>query len=110
MKPYKLTFALLLGLGTLATSCEDKLNLTNPNQQTTGTYGSTADDLEECIVGTYKRIRMDIHTTSHAVMKCGTHHRLGTISAWMIITLLSLMRRLCGLGANGSTCSMSAIS
>ena len=59
MKPYKLTFALLLGLGTLATSCEDKLNLTNPNQQTTGTYGSTADDLEECIVGTYKRIRME---------------------------------------------------
>ena len=59
MKPYKLTLAILLGIGTLTTSCEDKLNLTNPNQQTTGTYGSTADDLEECIVGAYKRIRME---------------------------------------------------
>ena len=46
MKIYHLSLALLLGLGTL-TSCEDKLELTNPNQQTTGTFGYTADDLEE---------------------------------------------------------------
>ena len=52
MKLYKLSYALLLGLATL-TSCEDKLDLINPNQQTTGTYGNTADDLEECVVGTY---------------------------------------------------------
>lgn len=58
MKLYKLSYALLLGLATL-TSCEDKLDLINPNQQTTGTYGNTADDLEECVVGTYKRIRME---------------------------------------------------
>lgn len=58
MKLHKLTLALLLGLGTL-TSCEDKLDLVNPNQQTTGTYGNTLEELEECIVGTYKRIRME---------------------------------------------------
>ena len=45
MKLYKLSLALFLGLGAMATtSCEDKLEVTNPNQQTTGTFGFIADD------------------------------------------------------------------
>ena len=58
MKPYKISFALLLGLGTL-TSCSDKLELINPNQQTTATFGKTASDLEECIIAAYNHIRME---------------------------------------------------
>ena len=58
MKPYKLSLALLLVLGTL-TSCEDKLELINPNQQTTATFGKTASDLEECVIAAYNHIRME---------------------------------------------------
>ena len=65
MKLYKISFALLLGLGTL-TSCSDQLELTNPNQQTTGTYGFTADDLEENVIAAYNHIRME-----------GTYARVG---------------------------------
>ena len=65
MKLYKLSLALLMGLGTL-TSCNDKLELTNPNQQTTGTFGFTADDLEESVIAAYNHIRME-----------GTYARVG---------------------------------
>ena len=41
------------------TSCEDKLDVTNPNQQTTGTFGFNADDLEECVIAAYNHIRME---------------------------------------------------
>ena len=41
------------------TSCEDKLEVTNPNQQTTGTFGFNADDLEECVIAAYNHIRME---------------------------------------------------
>ena len=58
MKLYKISLALILGLGTL-TSCEDKLELTNPNQQTTATFGNTAEDLEECVVAAYNHMRME---------------------------------------------------
>ena len=58
MKLYKISFALLLGIGTM-TSCDDKLELTNPNQQTTGTYGFTAEDLEENVIAAYNHIRME---------------------------------------------------
>ena len=60
MKLYKLLLALFLGLGAMATtSCEDKLEVTNPNQQTTGTFGFNADDLEECVIAAYNHIRME---------------------------------------------------
>ena len=65
MKLYKLSFAILLGIGTL-TSCEDKLELTNPNQQTTATFGNTPDELEECVIACYNHIRME-----------GTYARVG---------------------------------
>lgn len=58
MKIYKISLALLLGIGTL-TSCSDKLELTNPNQQTTSTFGFNADDLEESVVAAYNHIRME---------------------------------------------------
>ena len=58
MKLYKYSFALLLGLGTL-TSCNDKLDLTNPNQPTTLGFGSQADELEESVIAAYNHIRME---------------------------------------------------
>ena len=65
MKLYKLTIALFLGLATL-TSCNDKLDLTNPNQQTSGTFGYTANELEESVIACYNHIRME-----------GTYARVG---------------------------------
>ena len=65
MKLYKISFALLLGLG-LMTSCDDKLDVSNPNQQTTSTFGNTADDLEENVIAAYNHIRME-----------GTYARVG---------------------------------
>lgn len=59
MKLNKYSLALLLGLGTLASSCDDKLDMTNPNQQTTATFGNTAADLEECVIAAYNHIRME---------------------------------------------------
>ena len=58
MKLTKYTLAFLLGVGTL-TSCMDELDVINPNQQTTATFGNTADDLEECVVAAYNHIRME---------------------------------------------------
>ncbi|MBQ2127768.1 MAG: RagB/SusD family nutrient uptake outer membrane protein, partial [Prevotella sp.] len=65
MKLHKISLAVLLGLGTL-TSCEDKLDVSNPNQQTTATFGNTADDLEENVIAAYNHIRME-----------GTYARVG---------------------------------
>ena len=65
MKLYKLSFALLLGLGTM-TSCSDKLDVSDPNRQTSETFGNSADDLEECVIACYNHIRME-----------GTYARVG---------------------------------
>ena len=65
MKLHKISIALLIGLSTL-TACEDKLDLVNPNQQTSGTYGLNADDLEENVIAAYNHIRME-----------GTYARVG---------------------------------
>ena len=65
MKLYKFSLALVLGLGTL-TSCEDKLEVSNPNQQTTATFGYSADELEENVIAAYNHIRME-----------GTYARVG---------------------------------
>ena len=58
MKLYKISFALLLGLGTL-TSCEDKLDVMNPNQQTTDIFGQEVSDLDESVIACYNHIRME---------------------------------------------------
>ena len=65
MKLYKISLAALLGLGTL-TSCESKLDVSNPNQQTTATFGNTAEDLDENVIAAYNHIRME-----------GTYARVG---------------------------------
>ncbi len=65
MKLYKFSLALMLGLGTL-TSCNDKLELDNPNEQTTANFGNSVDDLEECVIACYNHIRME-----------GTYARVG---------------------------------
>ena len=65
MKLYKSSIALFLGLATL-TSCSDKLELTNPNEQTSGTFGFTANELEESVIACYNHIRME-----------GTYARVG---------------------------------
>ena len=65
MKLYRISFVLLLGLGMM-TSCDDKLDVSNPNQQTTSTFGNTAEDLEENVIAAYNHIRME-----------GTYARVG---------------------------------
>lgn len=65
MKLYKISLALFMGLAAF-TSCEDKLDVVNTNQQTTGTYGYTAADLEECVIAAYNHTRME-----------GTYARVG---------------------------------
>jgi hypothetical protein len=45
-------------LGTLA-SCDSKLDVENPNEQTSATFGFNADDLEESVVAAYNHIRME---------------------------------------------------
>ena len=65
MKLYKISFAFLLGLGAL-TSCDSKLDVSNPNQQTSATFGNTASELEESIIACYNHIRME-----------GTYARVG---------------------------------
>ena len=65
MKLYRISLALMLGIGAL-TSCSDKLEVTNPNQQTTGSFGYTAADLEEAVIACYNHIRME-----------GTYARVG---------------------------------
>ena len=65
MKLYKISLALMLGFGTL-TSCSEKLELTNPNDPTTGSFGNTADDLEDAVIACYHHTRME-----------GTYARVG---------------------------------
>ena len=65
MKLHKIFLALFLGLGVL-TACDDKLDIINPNRQTSGTFGQTANDLEESVIACYNHIRME-----------GTYARVG---------------------------------
>lgn len=65
MKIRKISLALLMGLVALS-SCSDKLEVQNPNQQTSGTFGNTDEELEESVIAIYKRIRME-----------GTYARVG---------------------------------
>ena len=58
MKLYKYSLALILGFSTLV-SCSDKMDLLNPNQQTSSTFGFNADDLEESVIAAYNHIRME---------------------------------------------------
>ena len=65
MKLHKISLAVLVGLGTLA-SCDSKLDVSNPNQQTTATFGNDVESLEENVIAAYNHIRME-----------GTYARVG---------------------------------
>ena len=65
MKLYKISLALILGIGTL-TSCEDKLDVVNVNQQTASSFGTTVSELEETVIAAYNHTRME-----------GTYARVG---------------------------------
>ena len=64
MKLYKISLALLMGIGML-TSCSEKLDVTDPNRPTTDGFGSTAAELEESVIAMY------------VVMKSGIAHKFG---------------------------------
>ena len=65
MKLYKISLALVLGLGAL-TSCDSKLDVVNPNQPTAEIFGHNVSDLEEAVIACYNHIRME-----------GTYGRVG---------------------------------
>ena len=65
MKLHKISLAVLVGLGAL-TSCDSKLDVSNPNQQTTATFGNDVESLEENVIAAYNHIRME-----------GTYARVG---------------------------------
>ena len=48
------------------TACNDQLDVTNPNNQTTYEFGNSESDLEEAIIACYNRIRLE-----------GTYSRVG---------------------------------
>ena len=107
MKLNKYSLALILGFGML-TSCNDRLELLNPNQQTSSTFGFNPDDLEECVIAAYNHIRME-----------GSYARVGyTIDVCrgdeacllMILMLKSLQTLHGGPGVSGTILSMCAIS
>ena len=58
MKLYKYSLAFVFALGMMA-SCDDNLDLVNPNEQTSSTFGYTEDELEECVIAAYNHIRME---------------------------------------------------
>ena len=60
------SYLLLITSFLFVTSCDDKLDVSNPNQQTTSTFGNTAEDLEENVIAAYNHIRME-----------GTYARVG---------------------------------
>ncbi|MBN1185325.1 MAG: RagB/SusD family nutrient uptake outer membrane protein [Bacteroidales bacterium] len=47
--------ALIVGI----TSCEDQLNVTDPNRQTTYDFGDSESELNEAIIACYNRIRLE---------------------------------------------------
>ena len=48
-------FALIAGL----TACDDKLDVTNPNYQTTYDFGDSESELQEAVISCYNRIRLE---------------------------------------------------
>ncbi|MGI6232141.1 MAG: RagB/SusD family nutrient uptake outer membrane protein [Prevotella sp.] len=58
MKLYPISLALFLGIATL-NSCDSKLDVDDPNEQTSSTFGFNPSDLEESVVAAYNHIRME---------------------------------------------------
>lgn len=69
MKLYKYSLILILGFSTLV-SCSDKMDLLNPNQQTSSTFGFNADDLEESVIAA-----LQPYPHGGFLCSCRLHHR-----------------------------------
>ena len=65
MKLYNISLALLLGAAAI-TSCDSKLDVVNPNQQTAATFKEDLSALEETVIAAYNHTRME-----------GTYARVG---------------------------------
>ena len=57
MKKINLIIAAVLATGMV--SCADKLDVTNPNNQTTYDFGNSESDLQEALIACYNRIRLE---------------------------------------------------
>lgn len=53
----KIIIMLVFGMGM--TACNDQLNISNPNSQTTYDFGNTESDLNEAVIACYNRIRLE---------------------------------------------------
>jgi starch-binding outer membrane protein, SusD/RagB family len=53
----KIIIMLVLVMGM--TACNDQLNISNPNSQTTYDFGNTESDLNEAVIACYNRIRLE---------------------------------------------------
>ena len=58
MKSLNIILTILLLIGGM-TACNDKLDIVNPNSQTTYDFGNTESDLQEAIIACYNRIRLE---------------------------------------------------
>jgi hypothetical protein len=58
MKRFYIILTILALIGGL-TACEDQLDVTNPNSQTTYDFGDSESELEEAIIACYNRIRLE---------------------------------------------------
>lgn len=65
MKSLNIILIMLALIGGM-TACNDQLDVTNPNNQTTYDFGNTESDLQEAIIACYNRIRLE-----------GTYARVG---------------------------------
>jgi hypothetical protein len=65
MKSLNIILIMVALIGGL-TACNDQLDVTNPNNQTTYEFGNSESDLEEAIIACYNRIRLE-----------GTYSRVG---------------------------------
>lgn len=58
MKSINIILTILALMGGL-TACDDQLNVTNPNNQTTYEFGKSESDLQEAVIACYNRIRLE---------------------------------------------------
>jgi len=58
MKRINIILTMLALIGGM-TACNDQLDVTNPNNQTTYDFGNTESDLQEAIIACYNRIRLE---------------------------------------------------
>ena len=115
MKLNKYSLALILGFSTLF-SCSDRMDLLNPNQQTSSTFGFNADDLEESVIAAYNHIRMEgsYARVGYTIDVCRGDEAWNSSQVWylpsMTLTQKSPRTSHGGLGGNGTTPSTYATS